>query len=278
MRFADPLFLWMLAFIPVLAAYLAFSAPTICPSFRLSTSRAARDLPGWILPTRGVFLVGALRLAGLTLLILAFARPQRGLRSEEMTTKATDIVFVLDASRSMLSIDFKPDNRFQVAKNTISDFIKGRDKDRLGLVLFAEQAVTQCPLTTDRGAILQILDGLEVGAIPPDHTAIGIGLATAVNRLKNSQAKSKVIILLTDGANNAGAIDPLTAAKTADAFGIKIYAIGVGSPDGGLMPVDDPARRTALHSRSRPIWTRTSCCASRNKRTENISAPRPAAR
>jgi Ca-activated chloride channel family protein len=146
----------------------------------------------------------------------------------------------LDASRSMLTLYFKPDNRFFVAKNVISEFIKARHQDRLGLVLFAEHAITQCPLTFDKAAILSVLSAVEVGTIPPDQTAIGVGLATAVNRIKDSKAKSKVIILLTDGSNNAGSVDPVTAAKTAAAFGIKIYAIGAGSPEGGLIPIPDP--------------------------------------
>jgi Ca-activated chloride channel family protein len=184
--------------------------------------------------------LGGLRLAAVLFLILALARPQKGLRSEEMTTKAADILICLDASRSMLTVDFQPDDRFQVAKAVIGDFIKGRQYDRLGIVLFAEYAITQCPLTTDKSALLGIIENLKVGAISPDQTAIGVGLATSVNRLKNSKAKSKVIILLTDGANNAGSIDPITAAKTAASFGIKIYTIGAGTPEGGLMPIDDP--------------------------------------
>jgi Ca-activated chloride channel family protein len=127
-----------------------------------------------------------------------------------------------------------------VAKKVIADFIKGRDHDRLGLVLFAEHAITQCPLTLDRTALLNVVDHLDVGSIPPDQTAIGVGIATTVNRLKNSKAKSKVIILVTDGSNNAGSIDPVTAAKAAAAFGIKIYTIGAGSPEGGMIPIPDP--------------------------------------
>jgi Ca-activated chloride channel family protein len=188
----------------------------------------------------GIFTLGSLRVIALALLIVAVARPQKGLRSEEMTTKATDIMICLDASRSMLCLDFKPKDRFQMAKSVISEFIQGRQYDRLGLVLFAQYAITQCPLTLDRTALLNILDTLQIGAVAPDQTAIGVGIATCVNRLKNSQAKSKVIILVTDGSNNAGTIDPLTAAKTAGSFGIKIYTIGAGAPEGGLMPIDDP--------------------------------------
>jgi Ca-activated chloride channel family protein len=122
----------------------------------------------------------------------------------------------------------------------VKDFIKGREYDRIGLVLFAENAITQCPLTLDKSALLNIVEQLQVGDIPAEQTAIGVGLATSVNRLKDSTAKSKVIILVTDGANNAGSIDPLTAAKTAAAYKIKIYSIGVGSPEGSMLPINDP--------------------------------------
>ncbi len=240
MRFATPGYFWLLLALPVVAAYLVLLRRDDVPGFRFSSLnrlKAAASLEPFGL---GVLTLGALRLAALFLLIIALARPQRGLRSEEMTTKATDILFCLDASRSMLSVDFKPENRFQVAKQVTREFVKGRMHDRMGLVVFAEYAITQCPLTLDKGALLEILDTLEVGTIPPDQTAIGVGLATAVNRLKDSKAKSRVIILVTDGSNNAGTIDPVTAAKTAASFGIKIYSIGAASPEGGLMPVDDP--------------------------------------
>ncbi len=240
MRFAYPVFLWLLLLLPIMAAYLAYCREKDIPTFRYSS---IEHLPGL---TKGakvrsfMLIPGMLRIIAVALIIIALARPQKGLRSEEMTAKATDIMICFDASRSMLAVDFKPDNRFQVAKNVIAQFIKGREQDRIGLVLFAEYAITQCPLTSDRSALLSILDSIQVGAIAPDQTAIGVGLATSVNRLKNSKAKSKVIILLTDGANNAGNIDPTTAAKTAGAFGIKIYAIGAGTTGETQMPIDDP--------------------------------------
>lgn len=240
MRFASPAFLWLLAILPLIGIYLWFFRAGDLPSFRFSSIDRLPGKRGDVRGDTGVFAIGALRLLAMTLLILAIARPQRGLRSEEMTTKATDIMICLDASRSMLSLDFKPKDRFQMAKTVISDFIRGRVYDRIGLVLFAEYAITQCPLTLDRNAIVSILSNLQVGVIPPDQTAIGTGLATAVNRIKDSQAKSKVIVLVTDGSNNAGSIDPITSAKTAASFGIKVYTIGAASPEGGLMPVDDP--------------------------------------
>ena len=240
MRFASPNFLWFFIILPLMAIYLFLFRENDIPTFRFSDLKL---IPGKMQQghlRQTTLLVGFLRLLAVSCLIIALARPQHGLKSSELTTKATDILVCLDASRSMLSIDFKPKNRFEVAKNVIQDFLKGREYDRIGLVVFGEEAVTQCPLTIDRTALFNLIDTLNIGVVPADQTAIGVGLATTVNRLKSSQAKSKVIILLTDGANNAGTIDPITAAKTAAAFGIKIHTIGAGSPDGGLMPIDDP--------------------------------------
>lgn len=240
MRFANPAFLWLLLALPLMAAYAAWFRERDLPTFRFSSVDSVPNVTRKGRPLIGTIVLSALRMLAFLLLVIALARPQRGLRSEEMTTRATDIMVVLDASRSMMAIDFKPDNRFEVARNVIKEFIAGRPHDRLGLVVFAEYAVTQCPLTTDKSALLEILSTVQIGTIPPDQTAVGTGLATAVNRLKNSQARSKVVILVTDGANNAGSVDPLTAAKTAEAFGIKIHTIGAGTPEGGLMPIDDP--------------------------------------
>lgn len=240
MRLANPEYLWLFLLLPVLAGYLLLFRRSDLPRFRFSATAGMKSLPRVSPHAAGVYILGGLRLLALLFLVLSLARPQRGLRSEEMTTKATDIMLCLDASRSMLSVDFKPQDRFEVAKQVIGEFIEGREHDRMGLILFAEHAITQCPLTLDKTALLNILDTLEVGVIPPDQTAIGVGLTTSINRLKSSVAKSKIIILVTDGSNNAGVIDPVTAAKTAAAMGIKIYSIGAGSPEGGLMPVDDP--------------------------------------
>jgi Ca-activated chloride channel family protein len=148
-------------------------------------------------------------------------------------------MLVLDASGSMQAQDFKPRNRLNVAKEVIKEFIAGRDNDRIGLVAFAAQAVTQCPLTLDYPVLTRLVDEVDIGMLE-DGTAIGVALATAVNRLKNSEAKSRVAILLTDGQNNAGTIDPTTAAKVAAALGIKVYTIGVGTRGRAPMPVNDP--------------------------------------
>ena len=174
----------------------------------------------------------------LCLLILAFARPQSGIKGEDVITQGIDIVLTIDISSSMLAEDIKP-NRVNAAKVVAADFIKGRNNDRIGLVVFSGEAYTQCPLTIDYGILLGFMDQIHVGMIE-DGTAIGMGLATAVNRLRNSEAKSKVIILLTDGRNNKGEVDPLTAAQAAQAFDIRVYTIGAGTRGTAMYPVQDP--------------------------------------
>ncbi|MDQ7822917.1 MAG: VWA domain-containing protein [Candidatus Eremiobacteraeota bacterium] len=180
-----------------------------------------------------------LRVVTLTLLILALTRVQFGQKSEERTSLGTDIIICLDTSPSMKALDFKPKNRITVAKEVVQDFIRGRRDDRLGMVVFAGASVTVCPLTTDYGSLLQFLNEVDEGITKTDGTAIGDALATSVNRLKNSTAKSKIIILVTDGRSNVGMLDPLSAAKLAKSMGIKIYAIGVGKKGPAPFPVED---------------------------------------
>jgi len=167
-----------------------------------------------------------LRILSLAFLIIAFARPQSSLSKQDVSVEGIDLVIALDISGSMMAEDFKP-NRLDVAKNVGIDFIKGRDNDRIGLVVFSGESFTQCPLTTDHAVLMNLFSSVKTGMID-DGTAIGDGLATAVNRLRNSTAISKVIILLTDGVNNMGMIDPLTAAQIAARFNIRVYTIGVG--------------------------------------------------
>src|SRR3989338_5901152 len=195
--------------------------------------------------TFGRLFQGLLRLTALLFLILAIARPQTSTGEEKTTEFVVDIMISLDVSGSMATLDFHPDNRLIAAKQEVRRFIEARGRDRIGLVVFAGQSVTQCPLTVDRGAILALLDKVEMGMLE-DGTAIGLGLANAVNRLKDSQAKSKVIILLTDGINNAGEIDPLTAADLAKQFGIRVYTIGVGKEGQAILPIQDPRFGTRL--------------------------------
>lgn len=181
----------------------------------------------------------ALRLMVLSLLVFALARPQTGRSKHTEYAEAVDIMLVLDISGSMQAQDFEPKNRLFVAKEVIKEFIAKRKTDRIGLVVFAADAVTQCPLTLDYGLLSKLVDTADFGMLD-DGTAIGMGLASACNRMKSSDAKSKVIILLTDGQNNAGMVDPATAARVAESLGIKVYTIGVGTRGRAPMPIDDP--------------------------------------
>jgi Ca-activated chloride channel family protein len=172
--------------------------------------------------------------------IVAFARPQSGSKMRETTTEGVDIILALDVSSSMLAEDFKPKNRLVAAKSVASDFISGRQNDRIGLVIFAGESFTQCPLTLDYGVLMTLLEQTKVADKEWDGTAIGMGIVNAVNRLRDSKAKSKVIILLTDGVNNRGEVDPVTASNIAAALNIKIYTIGAGTRGTALYPIDDP--------------------------------------
>ncbi|MEO0156812.1 MAG: VWA domain-containing protein, partial [candidate division WOR-3 bacterium] len=170
----------------------------------------------------------------LILIVISLARPQKGRVYEESETRGVDIMLCLDISGTMQAEDFSPKNRLYVAKERAKEFISKRTGDRIGLVIFAVTSMTQCPLTNDHKILLDLLDRIDYGIIQ-DGTAIGMGLATAVARLKDSKAKEKIVILLTDGINNAGEIDPITAAKLAQAHNIKVYCIGVGSK--GSVPI-----------------------------------------
>jgi Ca-activated chloride channel family protein len=181
----------------------------------------------------------ALRALSFAGMVLALARPQELAAGRPLTTSGVDIVLTIDASGSMKAEDFQPRNRLEVAKQAAIDFIEERPSDRLGLVTFAGQAVTQAPLTLDHQAVEGSIRRIEIGGLA-DGTAIGTALATAVNRLRVSDARSKVVILLTDGVNNAGQIDPLTAAETAQALGVRVYTIGVGTTGEAPYLLDDP--------------------------------------
>lgn len=184
-------------------------------------------------------LVGLLPWIALTLALLALARPQEGLRQSETETRGVDIVLALDISPSMRAEDLRPRNRLFVAKATAREFIRQRPHDRIGLVAFAATSFTQCPLTLDHAVLTELLDAIDFG-MAEDGTAIGMGLATAVARLKESRTPSKVVVLLTDGQNNRGAIDPLTGAELASALGVRVHTILVGRGGVVPVPVDDP--------------------------------------
>ena len=174
------------------------------------------------------------RLLALALLLLALARPQLGYAWEESLTEGIDIEVVLDVSGSMGAEDFQPRNRLAVAKEVVKEFVDARPADRIGMVIFSGSAVTKAPLTTDRQMLAHLIDSVELNTLP-DGTAIGVALANAAARLKDSDAKTKVIILVTDGVNNAGAIDPVSAASVCKGLGIRVYTIGVGTA--GRVPI-----------------------------------------
>jgi len=180
-----------------------------------------------------------LRALGIVLVIAALARPQSVDAEREFFTEGVEIVLALDVSGSMQAEDFHPENRLKVAKDEAKRFIEGRKHDRIGLIVFAKKSFTQCPLTLDYDILSQLLKEVKIGVLQ-DGTAIGMGVANAINRLRDSKAKSKVVILLTDGENNSGNIDPVTAAELAKGFGVKIYTIGIGKDGMVPFPVNDP--------------------------------------
>lgn len=197
--------------------------------------------------TRTLFVLRNLVLAGV---VVALARPRTGAQAENVTSEGINIILAIDLSSSMLSEDFQPQNRLQVAKDKVKQFILGRRSDRIGLVAFAAEALTQVPLTVDYPVLLAAVDNLQAGQLE-DGTAIGTAIATAANRLRDAPGKSRVVILLTDGVNNRGAIDPRTAAQAAAAFGVKIYTIGVGSQ--GMAPVPVAPGPNGLRYENRPV-------------------------
>ncbi|WP_396206060.1 VWA domain-containing protein [Gemmatimonas sp.] len=183
-------------------------------------------------------------------LIVAIAQPRSGARAERVNSDGIDIALTIDISSSMLAEDFQPQNRMEVAREKLKRFVMGRKTDRVGLVAFSGEALTQVPLTTDYPVVLAAIDNLQVGQLE-DGTAIGTAIATAANRLRNSPGRSRVMVLLTDGENNRGAIDPRTAAQAAGAFGIRIYTIGVGSE--GMAPVPVGRGLFGLRYENRPV-------------------------
>ncbi|MFA4991003.1 MAG: VWA domain-containing protein [Candidatus Omnitrophota bacterium] len=238
MRFANPIFLILLGMIPLLVWDYFRRRKARETGIIFSDISMARDVrPGFRAKYRRAPMI--LRMAALFILILALARPQAGQKEEEILTEGIDIMLTLDISGSMKAEDFKPQNRLGAAKEVMEDFIKSRKHDRIGLVVFSRFSFTQCPLTLDYGVLVDLLEKIQIGMIE-DGTAIGTAIAMGANRLRDSTAKSKIMILLTDGVNNAGKIDPLTAANAAKALGIKIYTIGAGQPGGALYPLEDP--------------------------------------
>jgi Ca-activated chloride channel homolog len=235
--FAYPIVLWFLLILPILLLWYIFIGNRREPAVRYSTLSLLGGIPK-TLRERLRNIPFVIRLLALGLLIVALARPQSFSTGENIYTEGIDIAIVMDISGSMLAEDLRP-NRLEAAKNVIDEFVQKRETDRIGLVIFSREAFTQCPLTIDYGVLRGLLKEVKTGMIT-DGTAIGNGIANGVNRLKESDAKSKVIILLTDGVNNAGEIDPLSAAQIAETFGVRIYSIGVGTRGNAPFPVQTP--------------------------------------
>ena len=226
--FADPLWLLLLGALPWLVwrhhRGAGHGALTVSRLPRATGARWRLHLPFWC------------RLAALAALVLALARPQLGYAWEESTTEGIDIQITIDTSGSMGAEDFKPNNRLEVAKRVMRDFVAKRTADRIGLTIFGGTALTRSPLTTDRRMLDELIASIELNTVQ-DGTAIGVALANAAGRLKDSGAKSRVIVLVTDGANNAGEIDPLSAAAVAEGLGLRVYTVGVGTSGNVPVPV-----------------------------------------
>ncbi len=240
LQFADPYYFVLMLLIPVLVYWylsqhtkregtVRFSNLLVLKKLKASKKQKLRH---------SLFI---LRILAITLVVIALARPRASFKEEEIETEGIDIVIALDVSSSMRAEDFKPANRLEAAKIVAKDFINGRTNDRIGMVVFSGRSYTQAPLTLDYGILLSFIEDIHIGMIE-DGTAIGMAIATCVNRLRDSKAKSKVVILLTDGRNNRGELDPITASQLAGAMDVKIYTIGMGKRGQAMYPVNDPIR------------------------------------
>lgn len=227
LSFLNPEFFWLLLLIPAAAAWLYLKRDQQTATLKISSTAGFSGSKSFFVklyPFLGVF-----RLLALTALIVAMARPRTvDISNKTKTTKGIDIVMAIDVSGSMLAKDLKP-NRMEALKKVAASFVDERPNDRIGLVVYASEAYTKTPVTSDKAIILQAIESIKYDNVLQDGTGIGMGLATAVNRLKDSKAKSKVIILLTDGVNNAGFIEPETASDIAKQYGIKVYTVGIGT-------------------------------------------------
>ncbi|MCX5667993.1 MAG: VWA domain-containing protein [Candidatus Omnitrophica bacterium] len=246
--FKDPVMLWLLLLLPVVL--IVDKSRRLGSSFVFSSEDLVKDLKPTARVRLGKSLI-ILRITAIALMIIALARPQAILDGSKAVSEGVDIVLDIDTSTSMLAEDFmlgpKRINRFDLVREVVKDFIRKRKDDRIGMVAFAARAYTVCPLTTDYAWLNENLDRVRVGMIE-DATAVGSAIASSINRLKNSKTKSKIIILLTDGVNNAGNISPLVAAEAARALKIKIYAIAVGTKGLSPYPMKDYYGRTVYRN------------------------------
>jgi Ca-activated chloride channel family protein len=233
--FEDPQFFWLLLLLPLALGWYIWKRHRQTAELRISSIKGFEAKPGLLGRFRPILFI--LRLLVLALVITALARPRSvDVSSRTSSNFGVDIVMAIDISASMLARDLDP-NRLEATKKVAADFVRNRPADRIGLVVYAGESFTQTPITSDKTIVLSALEDIEYNNMLENGTAIGMGLATAVNRLKDSKAESKVIILLTDGMNNAGFIDPKIASELAVEFGIKVYTIGVGSNGTALSPV-----------------------------------------
>lgn len=236
--FAYPWVLFLLAVVPAMLVWYWKIGKKRQTAITYSSLGLFHSIPpSWRERLRHVPII--LRSLSIAVLIVALARPQSFSSGQDVTTEGIDIVLCLDMSGSMTSEDLQPD-RIDAAKAVAEKFIESRPNDRIGLVIFGRQAFTQCPITIDHRVLLKLLNEVKLGMVPPDGTAIGNAIADAVGRLKDGRSKSKVIILLTDGENNAGEIDPLTAAEIAKTYGVMVYTVGVGTNGQAPYPVQTP--------------------------------------
>ncbi len=225
--FLNPEFFWLFLLIPMAGAWLFWKRNQQSASLKISSTQGFKGSNSLLAKLKPI--LNVLRLLALSSLIVAMARPRTvDVSNQTKTTRGIDIVMAMDISGSMLAKDLKP-NRMEALKRVAADFVEERPNDRIGLVLYAAEAYTKTPVTSDKAIVLEAIKSIKYDQVLQDGTGIGMGLATAVNRLKDSKAKSKVVILMTDGVNNAGFIEPETAADIAKQYGIKVYTIGLGT-------------------------------------------------
>lgn len=232
--FLNPGFFWLFLLIPIAIAWYIWTRNSHSATLKMSSLQGFKQSKSLLTKLKPALFV--MRILALSALIIALARPRTvDISSQTKTTKGIDIVLAIDVSSSMLAKDLKP-NRMEALKEVASQFIESRPNDRIGLVLYAGESYTKVPVTSDKAVVVDGLKGIKFDNVLQDGTAIGTGLATAINRLKDSKAKSKVIILLTDGVNNSGTIEPETASDIAKEYGIKVYTIGLGSNGMAMYP------------------------------------------
>lgn len=234
--FLNPEFLWLFLLLPAAVVWFIWKRKQQSATLKISSVRGFKSQKSLLAKLKPILFV--LRLLALSSLIIAMARPRKvDISSQTKSTKGIDIVMAIDVSGSMLAKDLKP-NRMEALKKVAETFVQGRPNDRIGIVVYAAEAYTKTPVTSDKAIVQEAIQSIQYNNVLQDGTGIGMGLTTAVNRLKDSKAKSKVIILLTDGVNNAGFIEPETASQIAKEYGIKVYTIGIGTNGNAMFPYD----------------------------------------